>query len=91
MKANIHLIHPVKTGEDPRLRVLEALKKALVYFPHLRVGQLLDNAVFMTEVAGDLYSISDEDLKEALYAYMRALQRAGDEVAMDTYVVAGRN
>ena len=61
--------------------VIQAIGHGVMAFPHLRVGQLIENAVHTYRedngqiVPKDHYYTEDEEMTAALYAYIANYQR----------------
>ena len=52
-------------------KAIQALQRAVADFPHLRVGQVIENAMLTVPggIPADLFYIGDEALAKALDAY----------------------
>lgn len=73
---------PIPQRKVEQAAVIQALGQGLLAFPHLRVGQLIENAVYTYRkdnghiVPKDHFYIEDEEMTTALYAYIANYQRS---------------
>lgn len=75
------MANKIPRREVEQTAVIQALYHGLTAFPHLRVGQLMENAVYTYRrdnghiVPKDHFYIEDEEMAVALYAYIENYSR----------------
>jgi hypothetical protein len=75
MKAKVGNAHVYyQSISEDRIAVVQILCNALMAFPALRLGQLIDNAVTTYEHTRgqDIFYVSDQDLREAIEWFLKA-------------------
>lgn len=55
--------------------LIKTIERAAEEYPHLRLGQLISNARTHEKISYDIFHMPDEELRQALIAYMEYLKK----------------